>query len=59
MSDPRFARLKSDPRFRRIKKKEGRVVVDERFRGLFDGAQPDRKGKGKGGVPALRLPCAR
>jgi len=35
MSDPRFARLKSDPRFRRPKKKEQKVVVDERFKSVF------------------------
>jgi len=36
MSDPRFARLKSDPRFRRPKKKNTRVVIDERFKGVFE-----------------------
>ena len=41
MSDPRFARLKSDPRFRRVRKKEAKVVVDDRFKTLFD----DNKGK--------------
>ncbi|KAF9457452.1 hypothetical protein BDZ94DRAFT_1202746, partial [Collybia nuda] len=35
MSDPRFARVKSDPRFRRFRKKESKVIVDERFKGVF------------------------
>ncbi|KAF7793336.1 hypothetical protein EIP86_004448 [Pleurotus ostreatoroseus] len=48
MSDPRFARLKSDPRFRRVRKKEAKVVVDERFKNVFDGSgkKKDKKGKG-------------
>ena len=49
MSDPRFARLKTDPRFRRIRKKEAKVVVDERFKSIFDegkGKKKDKKGKG-------------
>lgn len=32
MSDPRFARLKSDPRFRRPRKKQSKVVIDDRFK---------------------------
>ncbi|KAG0694818.1 hypothetical protein DFH29DRAFT_1005989 [Suillus ampliporus] len=44
MSDPRFARLKTDPRFRRPKKHQSKVVVDERFKGIFD---EDRTGKTK------------
>ncbi|TFK41218.1 hypothetical protein BDQ12DRAFT_679099 [Crucibulum laeve] len=44
MSDPRFARLKSDPRFRRPKKQQARVVVDERFKDVFE---PGKKKKGK------------
>ncbi|KAI0669809.1 hypothetical protein C8Q78DRAFT_976734 [Trametes maxima] len=50
MSDPRFARLKSDPRFRRIKKDKNKVVVDERFKDIFD---DKRKNKGK--KPAARV----
>ncbi|KAH9937012.1 uncharacterized protein B0H18DRAFT_1112899 [Fomitopsis serialis] len=46
MSDPRFARFKTDPRFRRIKKEKQKVVVDDRFKELFD---EDKKGKGKKG----------
>ena len=49
MSDLRFARLKNDPRFRRIKKKEAKVVVDARFKSIFDegkGKKKDKKGKG-------------
>ncbi|KZT72826.1 hypothetical protein DAEQUDRAFT_762639 [Daedalea quercina L-15889] len=45
MSDPRFARFKTDPRFRRIKKEKQKVVVDDRFKELFEG---DNKGKSKG-----------
>ncbi|OAX39056.1 hypothetical protein K503DRAFT_690359 [Rhizopogon vinicolor AM-OR11-026] len=44
MSDPRFARLKTDPRFRRPKKHHSKVVVDERFKGIFE---EDRTGKKK------------
>ncbi|KAJ2920232.1 hypothetical protein MD484_g144, partial [Candolleomyces efflorescens] len=35
MSDPRFARLKTDPRFRRPKKRQNKVVVDERFKSVL------------------------
>lgn len=45
MSDPRFARLKTDPRFRRPKKHQSKVVVDDRFKEVF---QDDKKKKGKG-----------
>ncbi|KAF5355710.1 hypothetical protein D9756_003720 [Leucocoprinus leucothites] len=47
MSDPRFARLKTDPRFRRPKKKQQKVVIDERFKSVFDQTK-GKKGKGKG-----------
>ncbi|KAG1811216.1 uncharacterized protein BJ212DRAFT_561391 [Suillus subaureus] len=52
MSDPRFARLKTDPRFRRPKKHNSKVVVDERFKGIFDEDKAGKKtlkqkGKGK------------
>ncbi|KAJ7103583.1 hypothetical protein B0H15DRAFT_812865 [Mycena belliarum] len=33
--DPRFARLRSDPRFRRPRKEKSKVVVDDRFKGVF------------------------
>ncbi|KJA29425.1 hypothetical protein HYPSUDRAFT_127220 [Hypholoma sublateritium FD-334 SS-4] len=36
MSDPRFARLKSDPRFRRPKTKTNKVVIDDRFKSVFE-----------------------
>ena len=36
MSDPRFARVKSDPRFRKPRKHQAKVVVDERFKGVFE-----------------------
>ncbi|KAG6851173.1 hypothetical protein H0H93_015183 [Arthromyces matolae] len=35
MSDPRFSRLKSDPRFRRPKKKQAKVLIDDRFKSVF------------------------
>ncbi|KAG2063358.1 hypothetical protein BDR04DRAFT_1192659 [Suillus decipiens] len=52
MSDPRFARLKTDPRFRRPKKHNSKVVVYERFKGIFDEGGVGKKkfkqnGKGK------------
>ncbi|BGP18572.1 hypothetical protein JCM10213_003040 [Rhodosporidiobolus nylandii] len=46
MSDPRFARLHSDPRFVRPKASKHKVVVDERFKQLFDESQGS-SGKGK------------
>ncbi len=36
MSDPRFARLKTDPRFRRPKLKQTKVVIDDRFKSVFE-----------------------
>ncbi|KAI0639490.1 hypothetical protein C8Q77DRAFT_1069503 [Trametes polyzona] len=50
MSDPRFARLKTDPRFRRIKKDKNKVVVDERFKDIFED-----KGKKKGKKSTARV----
>ncbi|KAH9898312.1 hypothetical protein C8Q73DRAFT_639931 [Cubamyces lactineus] len=50
MSDPRFARLKTDPRFRRIKKDKNKVVVDERFKDIFQD-----KGKKKGKKSTARV----
>lgn len=52
MSDPRFAQLKTDPRFRRPKKRNSKVVVDERFKGIFSEDKAGKKkltqkGKGK------------
>jgi hypothetical protein len=43
MSDPRFARIRSDPRFRRPRKLQSKVVVDDRFKEIFD----EKSGKGK------------
>ncbi|KAJ3563438.1 hypothetical protein NP233_g8936 [Leucocoprinus birnbaumii] len=48
MSDPRFSRLKTDPRFRRPKKKQQKVVIDERFKSVFDQTK-SKKGKEKAG----------
>ncbi|KAI0815044.1 hypothetical protein BC629DRAFT_1588722 [Irpex lacteus] len=59
MSDPRFAKLKNDPRFRRIRKKEDKVVVDDRFKGIFDeGDGKKKKGKGKGRVDKYGRPLS-
>ncbi|KAJ6621688.1 hypothetical protein B0H10DRAFT_969749 [Mycena sp. CBHHK59/15] len=33
--DDRFARLRSDPRFRRPRKEKSKVLVDDRFKGVF------------------------
>ncbi|KXN90081.1 Pre-rRNA-processing protein ESF1 [Leucoagaricus sp. SymC.cos] len=44
MSDPRFSRLQTDPRFRRPKKKQQKVVIDERFKSVFDQLK-GKKGK--------------
>ncbi|GAA6038371.1 hypothetical protein JCM8097_007615 [Rhodosporidiobolus ruineniae] len=46
MSDPRFARLHSDPRFVRPKANKHKVVVDDRFKQLFD-ESAGSSGKGK------------
>ncbi|KAH7922915.1 hypothetical protein BV22DRAFT_1036975 [Leucogyrophana mollusca] len=46
MSDPRFARLKTDPRFRRPKKQNSKVVVDDRFKSVFE-TTDKKKSKGK------------
>ena len=51
MSDPRFARLKTDPRFRRIKKDKNKVVVDDRFKDIFDDKSTKKHKKGKGTPP--------
>lgn len=59
MSDPRFARLKTDPRFRRIRKKDSKLVVDDRFKSVFDGDK-SKKGKkaAKGRVDKYGRPLA-
>ncbi|KZS95969.1 hypothetical protein SISNIDRAFT_451626 [Sistotremastrum niveocremeum HHB9708] len=36
MPDPRFARIRSDPRFRKPKKQQNKLVVDPRFKAIFD-----------------------
>lgn len=48
MSDPRFARLKTDPRFRKIKKNNHKVVVDERFKSIFQDDEKAKKRRSKG-----------
>ncbi|OBZ79072.1 protein ESF1 [Grifola frondosa] len=58
MSDPRFARLKNDPRFRRIRKKEHKVVVDDRFKDIFDDGKKKKDKKGKGRVDKYGRPLA-
>ncbi len=42
-TDPRFSRVHTDPRFLKPKRDDTKVVVDERFKGLFE----DDKGKKK------------
>ncbi|PWZ02835.1 hypothetical protein BCV70DRAFT_197101 [Testicularia cyperi] len=42
-TDPRFARVHTDPRFLKPKRDDAKVVVDDRFKGLF----ADAKGKKK------------
>ncbi|KAL0071941.1 pre-rRNA-processing protein esf1 [Marasmius tenuissimus] len=51
MSDPRFSRLKTDPRFRRPKKHQAKVVVDERFKSVFD----SQKSKGMKKAASARV----
>jgi hypothetical protein len=53
MSDPRFARLRTDPRFRHPKVKQTRVVVDERFKAVFE------QRKKKNGLFSLAYASAR
>lgn len=56
MSDPRFARLKSDPRFRRLRKKDTKVIVDDRFKEILDTETTKEKGKtGKSITPGTEL----
>jgi len=56
MSDSRFARLKSDPRFRRLKKHSNKVIVDERFKSVFD-APKKKKNGAKSGIVNCTLDC--
>lgn len=49
MTDPRFARLRTDPRFRKPKKNETKVVVDDRFKFIFEDDKKGKKGKAAGG----------
>lgn len=44
MSDPRFAKFKTDPRFRPLKKHKSKVVVDDRFKSVFDKTKEKKKG---------------
>ncbi|GLB36099.1 putative NUC153 domain containing protein [Lyophyllum shimeji] len=43
MSDARFARLKTDPRFRRPRKKNTKVVIDDRFKSILSEEKSSRK----------------
>ena len=52
MSDPRFARFKSDPRFRKPKRSSQKVVVDDRFKSVFE-TQGKKKKKSGPHVPLL------
>jgi hypothetical protein len=51
-SDPRFSRLKNDPRFRRPKKLRSKVVVDDRFKGIFQ--EHEKKVERKAGADKSR-----
>lgn len=42
-TDPRFARVHTDPRFLKPKRDDTKVVVDERFKGLFEDDKSNRK----------------
>ncbi|KAF5385223.1 hypothetical protein D9615_001476 [Tricholomella constricta] len=55
MSDKRFARLKSDPRFRRPRKKEAKVVIDDRFKAVF---APEKFKKESGRVDKYGRPIS-
>lgn len=55
MSDPRFARLKTDPRFRRPKRKQQKVVIDERFKSVFDQAKKGKDSAKREQLPSLPL----
>lgn len=44
--DPRFARIHSDPRFQRPKKRDAKVVIDDRFAHMLS----DREFKASGRV---------
>ncbi|KAI0322664.1 hypothetical protein OF83DRAFT_1092299 [Amylostereum chailletii] len=46
MSDPRFARFKTDPRFRRPKKQHSKVVLDDRFKSIFQDDKSKKSNKG-------------
>ncbi|RDX55768.1 hypothetical protein OH76DRAFT_1338050 [Lentinus brumalis] len=58
MSDPRFARLRTDPRFRRIKKDKNKVVVDERFKDIFDDKSKKKSKKDGARVDKYGRPLA-
>ncbi|KAK4704959.1 hypothetical protein P7C70_g1241, partial [Phenoliferia sp. Uapishka_3] len=49
MVDARFAKLHTDPRFVRPKAAKNKIVVDERFKQLFDDEEVGKKGKGAAG----------
>ncbi|KAF8337528.1 uncharacterized protein EI90DRAFT_2910021 [Cantharellus anzutake] len=58
-SDPRFARLKTDPRFKRPNKAKFKVVIDERFKGIFNDEDHKQKKKGKAIVDKYGRPVSR
>jgi hypothetical protein len=45
MPDPRFTKLKDDPRFRKPRKKENKVVLDERFSAVLDKGLAKKKSR--------------
>ncbi|TKY90436.1 hypothetical protein EX895_000434 [Sporisorium graminicola] len=44
-TDPRFSKVHTDPRFLKPKRDDTKVVVDERFKGLFEDDKGGKKGK--------------
>jgi hypothetical protein len=50
MPDPRFARLTTDPRFRRPRRQRSKIVVDDRFKGVFDQGKKNRGASKKSSV---------
>jgi hypothetical protein len=57
MPDPRFARLKADPRFRKPHRKSHKVVVDDRFKSIFDEKETKQNKKAKSAPDHPCLVC--
>jgi len=46
--DPRFAQIRSDPCFRKPRKDKVKVIIDEQFKGIFEGEDEKQRKRGKG-----------